>query len=401
VTNRRNAVTAIGGGRKTAVAALVYSVPMSTATHTRLTLSAPVRDMLHASAIIVGVWSALVALGALGNYSDLLRRGEGKSYALLLWRWWREHTLLILFSCACHALFTARPAALGSMRSIGRLHLLAVAILVPLIRLASSYFELRDAGGDPGLHAALRETVESQGLTWFMDFAWVTFTYSAIVAACSWRQGRVRQRDNLKLSLELEQQRLLALRGQLEPHFLFNALNAISALVRADDKRVALGGIGHLSELLRYALQAGERDYVALADECRFVDDYLALQKLRYGERLQLAIEADPQALAAGQVPPLLLQPLIENAMRHDLDCHDGPSDIRLALRAAGTRLSIHVSNPVAAARSANPGLGIGLRQTRARLQLSYGGDAVLHAGEHAGRFAVDIDLPLYPDRPA
>jgi two-component system sensor histidine kinase AlgZ len=166
-----------------------------------------------------------------------------------------------------------------------------------------------------------------------------TGTFAAILAIHYWRQARERelawqrsQTDMLNLRLALEEQRMLALRAQLEPHFLFNALNAISALVRDGDKPLALGGIGRLSDLLRYALSASVRNNRAtVAAELQFVRDYLDLQRLRYGERLQVRIDGDDDLLHEVECPPLLLQPLIENALRHDLDCRDGPSDIRLA----------------------------------------------------------------------
>jgi two-component system sensor histidine kinase AlgZ len=236
----------------------------------------------------------------------------------------------------------------------------------------------------------------------FFEFSWLTFTFTAVVAACNWRQARNRERawqlaqgENLALRLELAQQRMLALRGQLNPHFLFNALNAISALVRTQDSKMALAGIGHLSDLLRYALLASERDHVSLDDERQFVADYLALQKMRYGERLQVHIDSDARA-AMGEVPPLLLQPLIENALRHDLDCHEGASDIRLAFGGDAERLTISVSNPLVDARSTNPGLGLGLHHSRARLQLAYGDRASLMAGPANGRFVVAIDMPRH-----
>jgi two-component system sensor histidine kinase AlgZ len=261
--------------------------------------------------------------------------------------------------------------------------------------------ELLKSGAHAGPASVLRSAMAITAFGYFLEFAWLTFTYVAVVGVCGWRERGVREKvwalarhDNLKLRLDLEQQRMLALRGQLEPHFLFNALNAISALVRSDDKRVALGAIGNLSELLRYALQAGERERVTLAEECRFVADYLALQKLRYGARLQIAIEGDDAGALAAELPPLLLQPLIENALRHDLDCHDGPSDIRLAFAVDGERLTIHVSNPASEQRSPNPGLGLGLRHTRERLQLAYGARAAIASGVSDGRFRVDISLP-------
>ncbi|HEY0060854.1 MAG TPA: histidine kinase [Telluria sp.] len=346
-----------------------------------------IRSALRPVLIVVLVWTVLCAMGALGNYADYLKRGEPMTYGAMLWLWWRSHLLLMVFTCAVYAGLSRRPALLGKWRALSLLYAVLVAAFVPLEILYGSVIEGRPM-------------VSSSGFVWFLEFAWTTFAFITVVGVCMARHSRAREKawlrahsENLGLRLELEQQRIRALRGQLNPHFLFNALNAISALVRSSDGKLALVGISHLSDLLRYALQASEREHVSLADECRFVDDYLALQTLRYGGRLQIGIDGSG---AAGQIPPLLLQPLIENALRHDLDCHDRPSDIRLAFAGDEERLTIHVSNPVSAANPANPGLGLGLRHSRARLQLAYGGAATLTAGVEDGRFAVDISMPRY-----
>jgi LytS/YehU family sensor histidine kinase len=223
-------------------------------------------------------------------------------------------------------------------------------------------------------------------------------TFAVMVAIANWRQSGTRRRDNLKLQLALEQQRMLALRAQLEPHFMFNALNAISAMVRSGDSALALGGINRLSELLRYALAASVRDTVSVADELQFVCDYLDLQRLRYGERLRVSIEGGGPFLHEVDCPPLLLQPLVENALRHDLDCHDGPSDIRLRFERSGDYLQIRVSNSVNmlvnTPASPNPGAGLGLSNTRDRLQLMHPG-ASLRAGPADGRFVAEVRLPF------
>jgi hypothetical protein len=345
-----------------------------------------IKSALRPVLVIVLVWTVLCAIGALGNYADVLQRPHPISYGEMLWRWWRAHVLEMVFSCVTYAWFARSPALLAGWRPLALRYLAAIAVFLPLEMLYVSALEGRSIS-------------EASGFNWFLEYAWTTFAFVAVIGVCNARQSRAREKawlraqsENLALRLELEQQRILALRGQLNPHFLFNALNAISALVRSSDGKLALAGIGHLSDLLRYALQASERDHVSLADECRFVDDYLALQKLRYGDRLQVGIDGD----ADGQVPPLLLQPLIENALRHDLDCHDQPSDIRLTFGGDDERLTIHVSNPVMAGSAPNPGLGLGLRHSRARLQLAYGDAATLVTGMEDGRFTVAIGMPRY-----
>jgi two-component system sensor histidine kinase AlgZ len=228
-----------------------------------------------------------------------------------------------------------------------------------------------------------------------------TGTFAAILAIHYWRQARERelawqrsQTDMLNLRLALEQQRMLALRAQFEPHFLFNALNAISALVRDGDRTLALGGIGRLSDLLRYALSASVRNTVTVAAELQFVRDYLDLQRLRYGDRLRVHIDGEGSLLHEVECPPLLLQPLIENALRHDLDCREGPSDIRLGFAQDGEVLAIRVTNPASAQASPNPGAGLGLANTRERLKLMHPTASLLTSLQD-GRFVAEVRLPL------
>jgi LytS/YehU family sensor histidine kinase len=152
-----------------------------------------------------------------------------------------------------------------------------------------------------------------------------------------------------------------------------------------------------LSDLLRYALSASVRNVVTVAAELQFVRDYLDLQRLRYGDRLQVRIDGDGKLLHEVECPPLLLQPLIENALRHDLDCHAGPSDIRLDFVRDGEVLAIRVTNLASAQASPNPGAGLGLANTRERLKLTHPA-ASLSTSLQDGRFVAEVRLPLERD---
>ena len=353
-------------------------------------------------AINAALWTTLCALGALGSYSDGLREGMTRSYAVPLWNWCSTHFLMMVFSTGMYLLFSRRSALLGHARRIAAVYALVVLLFLPLeLAYVGAVYALR-GGADLSLPSVWAAVQRLHSFDLFMELAWTSFTYIAVVAVCAWQQGRAReqawrqaQTDNLSLRLELEQQRLLALRSQLEPHFIFNALNAISALVRSDDKRVALTGISRLSDLLRYALAASSRDWVSVADELQFVRDYLDLQRLRYGDRLRVSIEGGHGAVLGADCPPLLLQPLVENALRHDLDCHDGAGDIRLELAREGEQLVIRISNPLSHAAPPNPGLGLGLRSTQARLQMAAGSAASLHTRRDAGRFVAEVRMPM------
>jgi LytS/YehU family sensor histidine kinase len=136
------------------------------------------------------------------------------------------------------------------------------------------------------------------------------------------------------------------------------------------------------------------RSTVSVAAELQFVRDYLDLQRLRYGERLRVHIEGDDNVLHLVACPPLLLQPLIENALRHDLDCREGPGDIQLRFTREDGAMCIRVTNQAGAQVSPNPGAGLGLANTRDRLRLMYP-SASLQAGVQGERYVAEVRLPL------
>jgi len=367
---------------------------------TATTTSATPPRYLTVLATCVLVWTLICAMGALSSYADWQRDGSDRPYWQALWVWWLEHALLMLYTCQLYVVFSRRPALLANGRRIASAYVAIVTCFLPVQILYSAFLRLLHRHEAISLPALWQRLLRIDRFDWFTEFAWTSFTFIAVVAICTWRvQRSTEQRwqrlqvDHLRLQLDLEHQRLQALRGQLEPHFLFNALNAITALVRSDDKRMALTGISRLSALLRYALTASARDWVRIDEELAFVRDYLDLQRLRYGARLQVRIDGDTGPVLAVCCPPLLLQPLVENALRHDLDRHEGQGDLRLTLRRDGGEVVIRLCNPLPAQRAANPGLGLGLRSTRARLQLAYGERASLRTWEEGGRFVTEVRL--------
>jgi hypothetical protein len=354
-----------------------------------------------AGTIIVTVllWTAISALGALQTYSDNLRVGVDSHYPALLVTWFIEYAVpLIVLSVGLSLVLARWPALIARPRDVFFLFVGLVLVFQPVQWTYMAW--LRGYLHVASLEDARQLLMKMLLVGWFST----TGTFAAILAIHYWRQARERelawqrsQTDMLNLRLALEQQRMLALRAQFEPHFLFNALNAISALVRDGDRALALGGIGRLSDLLRYALSASVRNVVTIAAELQFVRDYLDLQRLRYGDRLQVRIDGEGQLLHDVECPPLLLQPLIENALRHDLDCRAGPSDIRLDFVQDGEVLAIRVTNPASAHASPNPGAGLGLANTRERLKLMHP-TASLSTCLQDGRFVAEVRLPLERD---
>jgi two-component system sensor histidine kinase AlgZ len=177
--------------------------------------------------------------------------------------------------------------------------------------------------------------------------------------------------------------RLAELQSRIRPHFLFNTLNSALTLVRLDPAR-AEGVLEDLAELFRVAI-ADPTESVTLAEEIELAQRYLAIEQIRFGDRLRVTWELDA---AAGQarVPPLLLQPLVENAVRHGVEPADEGGSIRVRTRVKLGRVLIAITNSVPAARS-RPGNGIALRNVRERLRLMH---------DVAGQFETRLDGDAY-----
>jgi signal transduction histidine kinase len=228
------------------------------------------------------------------------------------------------------------------------------------------------------------------------------FFYWCIVAV-GWVIGLNvrRQRAELheaQLMSQLANAELAALKQQLQPHFLFNCLNALSALMRDGENARAIDGLAKLSGLMRALMQTTGVQEVELAREIDYVQRYLDLEKLRFDERLEVRFDLQEETLGAA-VPTLLLQPLVENAIKHGIARRRAPGRIVVTAAAAGGRLRLSVENDpaeAAGAVAAPEGQGLGLTTTRARLARVYGDDyRVTENLRGPGPARVEIELPL------
>lgn len=188
--------------------------------------------------------------------------------------------------------------------------------------------------------------------------------------------------------------RLAELQSRIRPHFLFNTLNTALALVRVDPAR-AEGVLEDLAELFRVALgDAGDpAASVTLDEEVELARRYLAIEQIRFGERLKIHWELDPQAGSA-RVPPLILQPLVENAVRHGIEPVDAGGTIRVRTRVKMGRALVTIANTVGSAPS-RPGSGIALRNVRERLRLMHDMAAQFEARRDGEVWRVQIVVPL------
>jgi two-component system LytT family sensor kinase len=214
------------------------------------------------------------------------------------------------------------------------------------------------------------------------------FIYAAIVATV---HAVTAQGQALRLRNELLEAELRMLRMQLQPHFLFNTLNAVSELIHRDPGR-AERAVARLGDLLRWSLQSSSLKEVTLREELNALDLYLDIQRLRHGDGLHLRVAADPAALDLA-VPSLLLQPLVENAIRHGV--RGAPAGtVTVEARQVDGRLRLAVADD---GRGLDAGFreGTGLRATRARLDGLYGEDQEMRlgAGENGGT-RVEVTIP-------
>lgn len=202
---------------------------------------------------------------------------------------------------------------------------------------------------------------------------------------------------NAELETRLTEARLQALQMQLNPHFLFNSLNAISSLMH-QDVEAADRMIAKLSELLRYTLESTNEQEVSLRQELNFLDRYLEIQQARFGSRLVVRHDIQPETLDS-RVPNLVLQPIVENAIQHGIAPHARPGQIHLRSARRGDRLELEVwDNGNGLPKHKPQRDGVGLANTRARLQQLYGAGQSLELRDGPeGGLVVRIVIPWRP----
>jgi two-component system LytT family sensor kinase len=211
------------------------------------------------------------------------------------------------------------------------------------------------------------------------------------------------QKEMLKasqLDAQLSNARLRALQMQLHPHFLFNTLHSISALVLDKETRDAVKMINRLSELLRLTLDNADVPIVTLEDEIEFTRRYLEIEGIRFRDRLIVDMDIDPQALTA-QVPTLILQPLVENAMRHGVDSNSGTSRIQIAAHLQNGQVVMEVRDDgkdIQKIGEQSGGAGLGIKNTRARLTELYGEDHSFSLDRSENQWTIaQIVIPFLP----
>ncbi|WP_238388186.1 sensor histidine kinase [Hymenobacter sediminis] len=337
----------------------------------------------------------LVALFMMGLlYGQALTRHDAVS--------WREVILSPLLNSALWALLTpvvfwlaARYDLTAGRRRLVRFLLLhlGAGVAVTLLYRATYVLLLRVLA------------VSGTPVSWSIIVAslnvWVPMYWLLLLAAYAlelYDKYRHRSLEAARLETQLVQAQLQALKMQLRPHFLFNALNAIAALT-GDDPKAGQRMMGKLGQFLRLVLEQGDVQQVALVREVEFTALYLELEQIRFSDRLTVCYEIEPAAQSA-LVPSLLLQPLVENAVRHGIARTDAGGTVCLRARRQADRLRLEVHDDGPGALTADPVWGIGLRNCEERLRSLYGSSASLTlATAPTQGFTVRLDLPFTTER--
>lgn len=365
----------------------------------------PIVYHLRILAMGLGVWAGLVLLFAtqfvlVGSSSW----GEAFKQAVFFWGLWVVLTPVVVFLCFRFP-FERRcfPRDLS-------VHLLACTLVVVVNQIAFRHFipapppPSGDAHQDsPPAPDAAKPVRPPPGGFLSLRAGLDILVYWSLVgvgqAITNFRRSQQRERRAAELEARLTRSKLQALRMQINPHFLFNTLNAISTLIYVNP-RAADEMLGDLSELLRHSLDSMNEQEVTLQRELQFIRAYISIEQKRFGERLRLEQNV-PEGLLKAMVPALILQPLVENAIRHGIEPQRAPGLVTLTAERKGELLYLQV-------RDDGKGLppegtkgrekhGIGLNNTQARLREMYGTDQRFSFGGGEPRgCVVQIRIPYH-----
>lgn len=279
---------------------------------------------------------------------------------------------------------TDRPIGLALPRlALNALVLGAVAALVQIV-----LHDVLFPGAEPILGGPTAGMVE-------LVISWTILLLGWGVCYFAWHwfmRGRREEIRNLRLESANREGQLANLRAQLNPHFMFNALNGIRALIDEDPAR-AKQAITQLSSILRNAMATVKRRTVPLGEELDIVKAYLELERMRFEERLRARFEVDP-ALEREPVPPMLLQTLVENAVRHGIARLTEGGEVVVGAQRGVNGIVLSVRNSGEYTPGQVNGSGIGLAGTRKRLAMIYGESAALHISNRDGMVVTEVELP-------
>jgi two-component sensor histidine kinase len=357
-------------------------------------------------ATALGLWGALVLLFA----APLAVRDPGSwrqavSFGASFWALW-----LLFLPAVAWLSFRFPIERRRLLRNVG-LHLLACLLMVgttrasfrAVARIFPRPQHLEAPGRSPDSKISRLPPPGASGTLLGLRAALDVLVYWSLVGVCqaitNFRSSQERERRAVELEARLTSAKLQALRMQINPHFLFNTLNSIATLVYVNP-RAADEMLGDLSELLRRSLNSMEEQEIPLAQELEFIGAYISIEQKRFGERLRVE-QSVPDELMKALVPALILQPLVENAIRHGIEPRRGPGLISIEAKQEEKHLHLVVRDNGRGLPGADlngPARhGIGLANTQARLQGLYGQDQSFSFGRAEPQGCrVDIHLPFH-----
>ena len=233
---------------------------------------------------------------------------------------------------------------------------------------------------------------------WLLEASVYLVILSTVMMRDYSRRFHGEQLKNSELKAALAHSELSALKMQLHPHFLFNTLNSISTLLHKD-ARAADEMVARLGDFLRLTLENSGEQVVTLAQEMDFINRYLEIESIRFGDRLTLEREVEPETLQA-RVPNLILQPLIENAIKHGISRQIRPGKISIRARRFSEKLQLEIEDDGPGLQNGKSGSGIGLANTRARLFNLYGDNQQVEIARAAPQgLIVKLEIPFETDK--
>jgi signal transduction histidine kinase len=332
------------------------------------------RSWLFYGLIVVGVWGVIGLISGIQNHLNALGVDKPSSLSEQILRTFRNYSLFALLTpfaivMARRFRFTRDHWLRSLIAMVAGFFMFSIAWAVLRVLFFPIHIVKTGALIAPSLEV-LQDFWESnfENALW-MYFPIVCITYTVLY----YQESRQRQLAESQLQTQLAKAQLSLLQAQLHPHFLFNTLHAISTLMNRDVAG-ARSMIVRLSDLLRMAMQSVTVQQVTLKQELEFLDNYLGIEKIRFQDRLTVELDIAPETLDA-LVPNLLLQPLVENAVRYGVAMQPGRGSVRIASRREKTNLLIEIDD-------SGPGItedflpkkeGVGLSNTRSRLARLYG----------------------------
>lgn len=230
------------------------------------------------------------------------------------------------------------------------------------------------------IHILIYHLIQLEGIMPFSWSAFVGYIFNVFLALTLWsaiyfaikfiQKQRKTEIEKLELTTALQEAELAVLKNQINPHFLFNALNNIRALILSEPEK-ARKMVTHISDLLRYSIQFNAAEKVSLKEEIEIVKDYLFLEEIQFNERLKYTIEVDPET-EAFEIPPMAIQILVENAIKHGLSIQKQGGEISIVTAKIDGFLSISVSN-TGQLSSNNKREGIGIKNLMERMKILFG----------------------------